>query len=185
MTALASDTRLQIVGINWILLTTPPLPRPLRQSVCRCRRRQQRPRLDRMGRLRRARDVCGRPRRHHCLQVGRAGDAGQSRQRAEGRDREGVEGGALNGHRKLREMKYVIAFGLAIMVVLASAAAYVYYGLTHRPDVSSFVALTAAPDINRDAPLRVTFLGVSTLRRQHRNPAGRVFHAAEFPAVVS
>ncbi len=60
-------------------------------------------------------------------------------------------------------MKYVIAFGLAIMVVLASAAAYVYYGLTHRPDLSSFVALTAAPDINRNAPLRVTFLGVSTL----------------------
>ena len=60
-------------------------------------------------------------------------------------------------------MKYVIAFGLAILVVLASAAAYVYYGLTHRPDLSSFVALTAAPDINRNAPLRVTFLGVSTL----------------------
>ena len=71
----------------------------------------------------------------------------------------------MNGHvsRKLPEMKYVIAFGLAIMVVLASAAAYVYYGLTHRPDLSSFVALTAAPDINRNAPLRVTFLGVSTL----------------------
>ena len=61
-------------------------------------------------------------------------------------------------------MKYVIAFGLAIMVVLASAAAYVYYGLISQgPDLSSFVVLTAAPDINRNAPLRVTFLGVSTL----------------------
>jgi L-ascorbate metabolism protein UlaG (beta-lactamase superfamily) len=61
------------------------------------------------------------------------------------------------------ELKYAIAFGLAIMVVLASAAAYVYYGLTHRPDLSSFAALKTSPDINRNAPLRVTFLGVSTL----------------------
>ena len=61
------------------------------------------------------------------------------------------------------ELKYAIAFGLAIMVVLAGTAAYVYYGLTHRPDVSSFAALKTSPDINRNAPLRVTFLGVSTL----------------------
>src|SRR5512138_2353599 len=60
-------------------------------------------------------------------------------------------------------MKYVIAFGLAITVVLIGAAAYVYYGLTHGPDVSSFVALRTSPDISRNAPLRVTFLGVSTL----------------------
>lgn len=60
-------------------------------------------------------------------------------------------------------MKYVIAFGLAILFVLAGAAAYIYYGLTHRPDVSAFAALKPAADVNRNAPLRVTFLGVSTL----------------------
>src|SRR6185312_5559183 len=44
-----------------------------------------------MGGLRRARNVRGRPRRQHRLQDGRAGDAGQSRQRLEGPDREGAE----------------------------------------------------------------------------------------------
>ena len=85
LTALAKDTRLQIVGINY-----KDFPDNARRFLGRYgnpfsgRRRRQRPRLDRMGRLRRARDVRGRPRRHHRLQDGRTGDAGQSRQRAEG-----------------------------------------------------------------------------------------------------
>lgn len=60
-------------------------------------------------------------------------------------------------------MKRVIAFALAILIVLTGAAAYLYYGLTHRPDISSFVALKPVADINGRTPLRVTFLGVSTL----------------------
>ena len=49
----------------------PALPRPLRQSVRGGRRRRQRPRRDRMGRLRRAGNLRGRPRRPHRLQAGR------------------------------------------------------------------------------------------------------------------
>jgi L-ascorbate metabolism protein UlaG (beta-lactamase superfamily) len=60
-------------------------------------------------------------------------------------------------------LKYAIAFGLLLLLVLAGAAAYIYYGLTHRPDVSSFAALKPAAAVSRNAPLRVTFLGVSTL----------------------
>jgi L-ascorbate metabolism protein UlaG (beta-lactamase superfamily) len=60
-------------------------------------------------------------------------------------------------------MKYVIALGLALVLALAGAAAYIYHGLTHRPDVSSFAVLKPAADINRRPPLRATFLGVSTL----------------------
>ena len=97
LTALAKDTRLQIVGINY-----KDSPDNARRFLGRYgnpfaarRRRWQWPRLDRMGRLWRARNLRGRPRRHHPLQDGRAGDAGQSRQRVEGRDREGVEGGYL------------------------------------------------------------------------------------------
>ena len=68
------------------------LSRPLRQSLRRRRRRRQRPRRDRMGRLWRAGDLHRRPRRHHRLQAGRPGDAGQYQCRAQGRDRQGAEG---------------------------------------------------------------------------------------------
>ena len=71
------------------------LPRPLRQSVRRRRRRRQRPRRHRMGRLWRAGNIHRRPRRHHRLQAGRPDHAGQYRQRAEARDRQGAEGGEL------------------------------------------------------------------------------------------
>ena len=72
-----------------------PLHRPLRQSVRGGRRRRQRPRLDRLGRLRRAGDLRGRPRRPHRLQAGRADHAGQSGDGAQARDREGAGGCAV------------------------------------------------------------------------------------------
>ena len=53
-----------------------PLPRALRQSVRGGRRRRQRPRLDGLGRLRRAGDLRGRSRRQHRLQAGRPDHAG-------------------------------------------------------------------------------------------------------------
>ena len=104
LTALAKDTRLQMVGINY-----KDFPDNARRFLgrygnpfSRRRRRRQRPRLDRMGRLWRARNLRRRPRRHDSLQVGRAGDAGQSRQRAQG-SREGGELSTVQSHPRSRE----------------------------------------------------------------------------------
>ncbi|NVN85807.1 MAG: MBL fold metallo-hydrolase [Rhodopseudomonas sp.] len=60
-------------------------------------------------------------------------------------------------------MKYVIRIGAAIALLLIGAAGYVYYGLTHRPDIAAFVAGKPDTDVRSTSPLRVTFLGVSTL----------------------
>lgn len=60
-------------------------------------------------------------------------------------------------------MRYLTAFGLAIVLALGGGVAYVYYGLTHRPDVSAFAALMLSADTPPKGSLRVTFLGVSTL----------------------
>lgn len=60
-------------------------------------------------------------------------------------------------------MKYVIAFGLALLCIVGAGAAYVYDGLTHRPDISSFGVLKPAATTAPNTSLRVTFLGVSTL----------------------
>ena len=66
---LAGDSRVRIVGINYKDEPgkCPPLPRPLRQSVHRGRRRPLRPRRNRMGRLWRAGNLHRRPRRPHRL----------------------------------------------------------------------------------------------------------------------
>jgi L-ascorbate metabolism protein UlaG (beta-lactamase superfamily) len=60
-------------------------------------------------------------------------------------------------------MKYLVRIGAAIALLLIVAAGYVYYGLTHRPDIAAFVARKPPGDAGPASPLRVTFLGVSTL----------------------
>ena len=66
---LAGDSRVRVVGINYKDQPgkCPALPRPLRQSVRRGRRRPLRPRRNRMGRLWRAGNLHRRPRRPHRL----------------------------------------------------------------------------------------------------------------------
>ena len=86
-----------------------PLPRPLRQSVRGGRRRRQRPRLDRLGRLRRAGNLRGRSRRPHRLQAGRADHAGESRSGAQAADREGA--GALRTERYARSCLQLAGIG--------------------------------------------------------------------------
>ena len=66
---LAQDKRFRLVGINYKddAGQRAAFSRPLRRSVRRGRRRCERPRRDRMGRLWRAGDVHRRPRRAHRL----------------------------------------------------------------------------------------------------------------------
>ena len=74
---LAEDKRIRIVGINY-----KDQPENARRFIGRYGNPfaavgadAQRPRLDRLGRLRRAGDLRGRPRRPHRLQAGRADHA--------------------------------------------------------------------------------------------------------------
>ena len=66
-----------------------------------------RPRRDRLGRLWRAGDLRGRPRRPHRLQAGRADHRGQFQTRAEAGDREGAGGASV----LLRRALYFISSG--------------------------------------------------------------------------
>ena len=95
LTALAKDTRLQIVGINY-----KDSPDNARRFLGRYGNPFSMVGVDGNGRGSIEWGVYGVPETFVVgrdgtirLQVGRAGDAGQSRQRAEGRDREGVEAG--------------------------------------------------------------------------------------------
>ncbi len=88
---LALDARIRLVGINY--KDQPDNARrflnPLRQSVRGGGCRRERPRRHRMGRLRRAGDLSGRPRRPHRLQARRADQCGEFRARAAARAAEG------------------------------------------------------------------------------------------------
>ena len=95
LTALAKDTRLQIVGINY-----KDSPDNARRFLGRYGNPFAAVGVDGNGRGSIEWGVYGVPETFVVgrdgtilLQVGRAGDAGQSRQRAQGRDREGVEVG--------------------------------------------------------------------------------------------
>ncbi len=92
LTELARDERLQIVGINY-----KDAPDNARRFLGRYGNPFGIVGVD--GRLWRARDFCGRPRRHDRLQDGRPGHPGKFRHRAQGRDRQGAEGGELTPRR--------------------------------------------------------------------------------------
>jgi thiol-disulfide isomerase/thioredoxin len=92
LNTLSEDKRIRLVGINY--KDQPDnarrFPRPPRQSLRCRRRRRQRTRLDGMGRLRRAGNLPGRPRRQDRLQADRPDHRDQPRARAQARDREGA-----------------------------------------------------------------------------------------------
>ena len=62
------------------------------------------------------------------------------------------------------KLRTVLGLSLGLTgLLVAGGATYIYYGLTHRPDMSAFTARTTPSDGRQKPSLRVTFLGVSTL----------------------
>ena len=60
-------------------------------------------------------------------------------------------------------MKYVIRIVAVLLLLVVGAAAYVFYGLSNRPDISAFNSLKTLTKASNGPELRATILGVSTL----------------------
>ena len=60
-------------------------------------------------------------------------------------------------------MKYFRRVSAILLLLTGGAASYVYYGLSQRPDINAYNSFKTFSKAGRDAELRTTFLGVSTL----------------------
>lgn len=60
-------------------------------------------------------------------------------------------------------MRYVIRIIAVLLLLIMAAAAYIFYGLSNRPDIGAFNALKTLAKTSNNSDLRATFLGVSTL----------------------